>query len=165
MFWNLVPQGLNLNGTHGLLSRQKTYKFSTFLKNIQFYISVSVDKDAMNNSGRYFTCGVCNLENVVTKLQKATLGHEIWYSILTFSVETASHEFRLNMAFVLNCNRLTGHIANQNWKAFIDSCLRLFLTFKKNCYAFLKTFPNKLLRYSRLDLWVTPLPLYHCLLN
>ena len=29
-----------------------------------------VDCDTINNSGRYFTCGVSNLENIVTKLYK-----------------------------------------------------------------------------------------------
>ena len=32
------------------------------------YIYFSVDNDIMNNSGRYFICEVCNLENIVTKL-------------------------------------------------------------------------------------------------
>ena len=39
------------------------------LENIQFLnVCVSVDYDTVNNSGRYFTCRVCNLENIVTKL-------------------------------------------------------------------------------------------------
>ena len=33
-----------------------------------FYTYVFVDKDKITNSERYFTYGVCNLENVVTKL-------------------------------------------------------------------------------------------------
>ena len=39
----------------------------------------------MNNSGRYFTCGVCHLENIVTKLcKKATIGHEILVIFLKY---------------------------------------------------------------------------------
>ena len=54
---------------------------------------------------------------------------------------------------LVNCNQIPGYIADQNWKAFTDSRLRLFLTFLKIYFAFLKTFPNQLLRYSHLDLW------------
>ena len=45
-----------------------------FLENIPFlYIYVSVDNDTINNSGKYFTCGVCNLENIVTSSVKVRL--------------------------------------------------------------------------------------------
>ena len=53
------------NGTSDL-SLQKTSKFSTFWKIFNLYINVSVDNDTITNSGRYFTYGVCNLENIVT---------------------------------------------------------------------------------------------------
>ena len=41
-----------------------------FWKIFNFCIYISVDYDTINNSGGYFTCGVCNLENIVTKLKK-----------------------------------------------------------------------------------------------
>ena len=59
--------GLYSNGTRDLMSRKKPSKFSSFLENIQF-LYVSADYDTINNSGGYFTCRVCNLENLVTKL-------------------------------------------------------------------------------------------------
>ena len=37
-------------------------------KNFNFYVYVSVDNDTINNSGRYFSCEVCNLESIMTKL-------------------------------------------------------------------------------------------------
>ena len=39
-----------------------------FWKIFNSYIYVSVDKDTINNSERYFTCGVCNLENIAKNL-------------------------------------------------------------------------------------------------
>ena len=39
-----------------------------FWKIFSSYINVSVDYDTINNSGKYFTCRVCNLENIVRKL-------------------------------------------------------------------------------------------------
>ena len=46
----------------------KTKKISTFLEILRSYIYVLVDYDTINNSGKYFTCRFCNLENIVKKL-------------------------------------------------------------------------------------------------
>ena len=35
-----------------------------FWKIINFYIYDLVDNDTINNSGRYFPCGVCNLKKI-----------------------------------------------------------------------------------------------------
>ena len=53
---------------------RKHKKFVLFWKIFNSYIYVSVDCEAINNSGRYFTFGVCNLENTVTKLSKGIFG-------------------------------------------------------------------------------------------
>ena len=52
---------------------RKSTKLSTFWKIANIFISV--DNDTINNSERYFTCGVINLEN---------LGHEILVILLFF---------------------------------------------------------------------------------
>ena len=41
------------------------------------YIYVLLGNDTVNDSGRYFTCGVCNFKNIVKNCKKASLGHEI----------------------------------------------------------------------------------------
>ena len=56
-----------IDNNHGLYSKG-TLNLVPFCKIFNFYIYVSVDKDTINNSGRYITCGFCNFENIVTKL-------------------------------------------------------------------------------------------------
>ena len=88
-----------------------------FCKIFNSYVYVSVDNYTINNSGRYFNCRVCNLENIVTKLWKGnfrswdfsyfTIFDQIWgIDILSFLQNfhcvTISRNIDIGIEYFLN---------------------------------------------------------------
>ena len=53
-----------------VVSAENINKLVLFWKIFNSYIYGSVDQDTITNSGRYLMSGVCNLENIVTKLKR-----------------------------------------------------------------------------------------------
>ena len=95
------------------LSR-KQKNLVVFWKIFNSYVYVLGDYDTINNSGRYFTCAFCNLENIVTKLSKGnfrswdigyfsifskiwecTYSISFWIFIVSLSTETCT--WKLNI--------------------------------------------------------------------
>ena len=78
-----------------------------FWKIFNSYVYVSVDNGTMKNCGRHFTCGVCDLKNIVKNCKKVIT---FWlYQYIFSNLEIYILNFLLNFhCFIIHRNVMVG---------------------------------------------------------